>query len=149
MLAELVKHLSSLLFLLGLPLLLYDLRLEFLLFGKYLAVDTALLEYHFIHGERAGLVGEYEFDLPHFLDQVGVAALGEPGDLIIDGDISPDKEGLPQLDDFQHHIEGDGDHVRVGHPVGEELHYQGYKAHFWIQVKVVVILRVSLRPRER
>jgi hypothetical protein len=89
-LAELVKHLSSLLFLLGLPLLLDNLSFEFFLFREYLAVDTALLEYHLIHGECAGLVREYKLDLPHLLDQVRVTALGESGDLIIDGNISPD-----------------------------------------------------------
>jgi hypothetical protein len=87
-LAELVKHLSGLLFLLGLPLLLDNLRLEVLFFSEYLAVDTALLKDHLIHGECAGLVSEYKLDLPHLLDQVRVAALGEPGYLIIDRNIS-------------------------------------------------------------
>ena len=106
------------------------------------AINLALFEYHLVLCERAGLITEYHLDLAELLDEVGVPTLRVSLRLDVKHlDVLVDEGGLPELQDLYHHIEGDGDHVRVGHPEDEELREKDLYAILWLVLHKLV--RVS------
>ena len=109
--------------------------------------DTYPLELHLVLSESACLITEYELNLAHFFDQVGIPTIRKGLVLLtIHCNIFANKRSLPELKHFNDHIERDRDHVGVRDPVSEKLHYERYKAHIEVQVQVVVIACVPFSP---
>ena len=72
-------------------------------------VHRALLEYHLVLSQSAGLVAEYEVDLPQFFDQIGRPAQSVLFGLrIIHFGVLPDQVALTQFEHLDYDVEGDG-----------------------------------------
>ena len=97
--------------------------------------------------QSAGLVAEYEVDLPQFFDQIGCPAQSVLFGLrIIHFGVLPDQVALTQLEHLDYDVEGDGYQMRVGNPEGQEVEEGREATNPSLEVEVLGLLPHRLVP---
>lgn len=112
----------------------------------------ALLELHLVLRECASFVGEYEFHLAKFLNQIAIAAKCEIGIAWVRKDhldITIDQLGLDQLEHLNDDIERDWDHMTVGDLIGEELYDPAAHIYVTLNVQVGLLVLIVAHPDQR